>query len=91
MLKTIPLLLETVKCAINKLQRRLPGPCNWKSEKMTSIFKNLKNMWTLSKKIAKIWVIQKFKPTRWQLKIFHKTYYPTLNEFFWPPGLKQLE
>ena len=26
MIKTIPLLLETMKCLINKTQRRLPGP-----------------------------------------------------------------
>ena len=50
MLKTIPLLLETMQCPINKLQKRLPGPWSWKNLKITKIFKNLKKMRILSNK-----------------------------------------
>ena len=70
-LKTIPLLLETMKCPINKPQRRLPVVLEaGKTEKMAKIFKNLKKMRILSKKIAKICDIRKLKPIPWQLKIF---------------------
>ena len=33
MLKTIPLLLKTMQCPINKPQSRLPGPWSWKKLK----------------------------------------------------------
>ena len=53
MLKTIPLLLESM----NVLLTNLKGDClvleSGKTEKMTKIFKNLKKMLNLSKKLLK--------------------------------------
>ena len=70
MLKTIPLLLETMKCLINKAQRRLPGPWSCKNWKNDENFQKAEKMRILSKKIAKICDIQKLKPIPWQLKNF---------------------
>ena len=58
MLKTIPLLLETMQCPIKKPQKRLSGPWSWKNWKLTKIFKNLK-MQILSKKKSLKFVIFK--------------------------------
>ena len=69
MLKTIPLLLETMKCPINKPQRRLPGPWSWKNWNDEN-FQKPEKMQILSKKIAKICDIRKLKPIPWQLKKF---------------------
>ena len=43
MLKTIPLLLNTMQCPINKPQRRLPGPLSWKNRKTDENFQKRKN------------------------------------------------
>ena len=71
MFKTIPLLIKTMQCPINKPQRRLPGPWSWKKLKKWRKFekKPEKNA-NFVKKIAKICDIQKLKPIPWQLKIF---------------------
>ena len=69
MLKTIPLLLETMKCHLTNLK----GDClvleAGKTKKMTKIFKNPKKCEFCQKKIAKICDIQKLKPIPWQLNI----------------------
>ena len=41
MLKTNPLLLETMQCSIVKPQRTFPGPESGKTQKMTKISKKL--------------------------------------------------
>ena len=69
MLKTIPLLLETMQCPINKPQKRLPGPWSWKNWNNENFQKPEKNA-NFVKKFAKICDIQKLKPIPWQLKIF---------------------
>ena len=70
MLKTIPLLLKTMQCPICKPQKDCLVSEAGKTEKTTKIFKNLKIMRILSKKLQKICDIQKLKPNPWQLKIF---------------------
>ena len=72
MLKTLPLLLETRKCPINKPQSCKETAWSLKLEKteMTKVIKKLKKMRNLSKKITIICDIQKLKPNPWQLKIF---------------------
>ena len=68
MLKTIPLLLETMQCPISKPQRSLPGPWSRKSRKTDDNFQKRKKNANFVKKIDKICDIQKLKPIPWQLK-----------------------
>ena len=70
MLKTIPLLLETMHCPINKPQRRLPGPWSWKNRKNEENFQKRKKNANFVKKNAKIFDVQKLKPIPWHLKTF---------------------
>ena len=59
MLKTIPFLLETMQCPINKPQRRFILVLETGKTKMTKIFKNLKNSNFVKKEIAKNCDIEK--------------------------------
>ena len=55
MLKTIPLLLETMKCPINKPQKEIAWSLKLeKLKKKTKNFKNLIKMRILSKKLLKL-------------------------------------
>ena len=66
---------------INKLKEDFLVPEAGRTEKMPNIFKNLKKMRILSKKIAKISDIQKLKPTPWQIKVFQKLIIQPLVRF----------
>ena len=71
MLNTIPLLLETMHCPINKLQKDCLVLESGKTEKNGKNFqKPEKSANFVKKKIAKICDIQKLKTIPWQLKIF---------------------
>ena len=70
MLKTIPLLLETMQCPINKPQRRLHVPENGKTENNDENFQKPENANFVKKKIAKICDNQKLKPIPSRLKKF---------------------
>ena len=84
MLKTIPLLLETMQCPINKPQRRSPVHWNWKKRKNDENFQKRKKMRILIKKFAKICDIQKLKPIPLQLKIFQYLIIQPLIRFSGP-------
>ena len=82
MLKTIPLLLETMQCPIKHLKRGCLVPEAEKLENNENFQKPEKA--NFGKKIAKIYDIQKLKPIPWQLKIVQYLIIQPLMRFSCP-------
>ena len=89
MLKTIPFLLETMQCPINKPQRRFILVLETGKTKMTKISKNLKNLNFVKKKCKNV-LYGQVETYSMATKKLSVAYYPTPDEIFWPLVLKKL-